>query len=58
MPGHDHSFRDTFPNLPLDDRDMFLCWCCPVREKDATIEEATVATGPSSRDKSPPYSWA
>ena len=40
MPRHDHSFRDTFPNLPLDDHDMFLCWCCPVREKDSTIKEA------------------
>ena len=40
MPGHDHSFRDTYPNLPIDDRNMFLCWCCPVQQKDSTVEEA------------------
>ena len=39
MPGHDHSFCDTFPEVGLRTHETFLSWCCPVKDKDS-IEDS------------------
>ena len=39
MPGHNHSFHDTFPEVGLCIRETFLSWCCPVKDKDS-IEDS------------------
>ena len=39
MPGHNHSFRDTFPEAGLQTRETFLSWSCPVKDKDS-IEDS------------------
>ena len=39
MPGHDHPFRDTFPEAGLHTHETFLSWCCPVKDKDS-IEDS------------------
>ena len=39
MPGHNHSFHDTFPEAGLRTRETFLSWCCPVKDKDS-IEDS------------------
>ena len=39
MLGHNHSFCDTFPEVGLCTREIFLSWCFPVKDKDS-IEDS------------------
>ena len=42
MPGHGHIFRGTIPKSPIENEDLFLNWCCPVKDKDTDIEQVLV----------------